>query len=172
MTSPLAPTTAAEALFVAQPARGKCHVMCFSPRHDMTVAEMSVSEVEGIVDAWVKLYVDLSKGYPWLKYIQEFENRGAIQGCSNPHPHGQCWSLDYIPNIPKQLYASQRKFALESAPEKGVPTLEVGKPCLLLTYASAELAKEERVVFRGEHFVALVPYWAFWPYEVLILPYR
>ncbi|GAA5912954.1 hypothetical protein JCM6882_008882, partial [Rhodosporidiobolus microsporus] len=86
---PSSSNPAIASLFQTQNARGKCFVICFAPRHDLTVAEMKQAEVEGVVESWIKLYKDVSVETPWIKYIQIFENKGAMMGCSNPHPHGQ-----------------------------------------------------------------------------------
>ncbi|GAA5986995.1 hypothetical protein JCM11641_004413 [Rhodosporidiobolus odoratus] len=179
--APASSIPAVAELFRTEPARGRCYVICFSPRHDLTVAEMKVKEVEGVVDAWIKLYRYVSTDNPWIKYIQIFENKGAMMGCSNPHPHGQAWSLSYIPSIPSVILQSQREYALEHAKEEvgeGVPRLTNSLPSLLLTYVAAELAShrsspdDSRVIYLSEHFVALVPYWASWPFEVLVVPFR
>ncbi|GAA5823984.1 hypothetical protein JCM3770_004620 [Rhodotorula araucariae] len=165
-------------LFRTEPARGKCFVICFSPRHDLTIAEMRVDEVTRVVETWTKLYKDVSLENPWLKYIQIFENKGAMMGCSNPHPHGQAWSLSYIPSIPATMLQAQRDFAFEHQPVEGVPTLTNGRASLLLTYASHELSlyrsspASSRVIHLGRHFVAVVPYWAAWPFEVLVVPFQ
>ncbi|BGP43699.1 galactose-1-phosphate uridyl transferase [Rhodotorula kratochvilovae] len=165
-------------LFRTEPARGKCFVICFSPRHDLTIAEMRGEEVARVVETWTKLYKDVSLEHPWLKYIQIFENKGAMMGCSNPHPHGQAWSLSYIPSIPATMLQAQRDFAHEHQPVEGVPTLTNGRASLLLTYASHELTlhaqspSSSRVIHLGAHFLALVPYWAAWPFEVLVVPYK
>ncbi|KAI5480685.1 UDP-glucose:hexose-1-phosphate uridylyltransferase [Pseudohyphozyma bogoriensis] len=166
-------------LFKIQPARGKCHVICFSPRHDITVAEMSDDEIRGVIKAWTKLYQGVSKDHPWINYIQIFENKGSMMGCSNPHPHGQSWSLSYIPTIPAQILKSQKSFALApSSLNSTGPRLTNGLPSLLLSYAASELAQhrkkpeDSRVVFTGKHFVGLVPFWASWPFEVMIVPFH
>ncbi|GJN94021.1 hypothetical protein Rhopal_007084-T1 [Rhodotorula paludigena] len=177
---PSSPDASVASLFRTEPARGKCYVICFSPRHDVTVAEMDVDGVKRVVDTWIKLYKDVSLENPWIKYIQVFENKGAMMGCSNPHPHGQAWSLSYVPSIPSTMLAAQRDFAHEHKPVEGVPTLTNGLASLLLTYAHTELATyrssrssdDSRVVHVGAHFVALVPYWAAWPFEVVVVPFR
>ncbi|GAA6020714.1 hypothetical protein JCM11491_000525 [Sporobolomyces phaffii] len=177
---PASSNAAVSSLFRTEPARGKCYVICFSPRHDLTVAEMSNNEIVGVIEAWTKLYLDVSKENPWIKYIQVFENKGSMMGCSNPHPHGQAWSLSYVPSIPNSMLRSQRQFAKEQKPVEGVPTLTNSLASLLLTYASTELATykkspnspDSRVVHLGEHFLAVVPYWASWPFEIMVLPYR
>ncbi|GAA6039519.1 hypothetical protein JCM8097_008363 [Rhodosporidiobolus ruineniae] len=178
---PSSPNPAVASLFRTEPARGRCFVICFSPRHDLTVAEMETEGVERVVETWITLYKDVSAENPWIKYIQIFENKGAMMGCSNPHPHGQAWSLSYVPTIPKVMLEAQREYALEwedSPVEEGVPRLSNGLPSLLLTYAASELAlyrsspDTSRVVYLGEHFLAVVPYWASWPFEVLVIGYR
>ncbi|KDE07174.1 galactose-1-phosphate uridylyltransferase [Microbotryum lychnidis-dioicae p1A1 Lamole] len=168
-----------KSLFRQESARGKCHVICFSPRHDLTVAEMKDQEIEGVIEAWTKLYKHVSKEYPWIKYIQIFENKGSMMGCSNPHPHGQSWSLSYIPTIPSQILESQLAFASSPTPSNSLaPLSQNGTPNLLLTYVTQELAfyaenpEESRVIFKGDDFVALVPFWAGWPFEAMILPYK
>ncbi|GAA5842917.1 hypothetical protein JCM9279_004028 [Rhodotorula babjevae] len=169
---------AVASLFQTENARGKCYVICFAPRHDLTIAEMGVDDVVRVVETWTKLYKDVSLDNPWIKYIQIFENKGSMMGCSNPHPHGQAWSLSYIPSTPKTMLDAQRAYALEHKPVEGVPTLTNGLASLLLTYASHELAlhrtspSTSRVTHVGAHFVALVPYWAAWPFEVLVVPHR
>ncbi|GAA6059667.1 hypothetical protein JCM10212_000054 [Sporobolomyces blumeae] len=183
LVSPAAPASSnptVSSLFRTEPARGKCYVICFSPRHDLTVAEMKDDEITRVIEAWTKLYKDVSNENPWIKYIQIFENKGSMMGCSNPHPHGQAWSLSYVPSIPDQMLKSQRQFAKEHEVVKGVPTLTNSLPSLLLTYAATELAtfksdpnsRDSRVVQVGEHFLALVPYWASWPFEIMVLPFR
>ncbi|GAA5822547.1 hypothetical protein JCM5353_005476 [Sporobolomyces roseus] len=177
---PVSDEESISSLFRTEPARGKCFVICFSPRHDLTVAEMYDQEIVGVIDAWTKLYTDVSKENPWIKYIQVFENKGSMMGCSNPHPHGQAWSLSYVPSIPSAMFKSQRQFAKEQKAVKGIPTLINSLPSLLLTYAATELrtyqsspnSPDSRVVHLGEHFLAVVPYWASWPFEIMVLPYR
>ncbi|GAA5943060.1 hypothetical protein JCM1841_006467 [Sporobolomyces salmonicolor] len=177
---PSSSNSAISSLFRTEPARGKCFVICFSPRHNLTVAEMRDVEIERVVEAWIKLYEDVSRENEWIRYIQIFENKGAMMGCSNPHPHGQAWSLSYVPTIPDVMLRSQREYAHQHERVEGVPMLTNSLPSLLLTYAATEIAtyrddpngKDSRVVHLGEHFVALVPYWAGWPFEVVVIPFR
>ncbi|KAM0787321.1 hypothetical protein ACM66B_007094 [Microbotryomycetes sp. NB124-2] len=167
-----------DAFFKQEPARGKCYVICFSPRHDLTVAEMRDEEIRSVVKAWTKLYMDVSKQYEWIKHIQIFENKGSMMGCSNPHPHGQAWSLSYVPSTPRKMFDNQVKYALTKKARPGKPTLSNGMACLLLDYANAEIEKHQRpsddsrVLICGKHFVSLVPFWAQWPFETMILPYK
>lgn len=121
------------------------------------------------------LYSRLTDENPWLEYIQLFENKGAMMGCSNPHPHGQSWSLSYVPSIARKQLDSQLEFSRLSVPDDSqAPALSNGKPSLLLSYAHSEMQPKPspRVIFSTDHFVAMVPYWALWPFEVMILPYK
>jgi UDPglucose--hexose-1-phosphate uridylyltransferase len=144
-------------LLQTQAVQGECRVMCFSPRHDLTLPEMSLPEIRGVVDTWAAQTAELGQTYRW---VQIFENKGAIMGCSNPHPHGQIWALDTLPNEPFAEDAAQRRYFGEN-----------GRP-LLLDYVNLELAQQERIVVQNEHWLAVVPYWAVWPFELLLLPRR
>jgi UDPglucose--hexose-1-phosphate uridylyltransferase len=136
---------------------GTCRVICFSPRHDLTLAQMSSAEIRSVVDIWAEQVADLGRKWRW---VQVFENKGDLMGCSNPHPHGQIWASDFIPNEPaKELVQQQAWFK-----EKGTP--------LLLDYAALEMQQDERVVVQNEHWLAVVPWWAVWPFEIIILPRR
>jgi UDPglucose--hexose-1-phosphate uridylyltransferase len=144
-------------LMVAQSERGLCRVICFSPRHDLTLALMPVKDVRGVVDVWAQQYREVG-ALDYINYVQIFENRGAIMGCSNPHPHGQIWADETIPVLPAAEHEAQAKYLREK------------KSCLLCDYVAMELEKKERIVFANRSFVALVPFWAFWPFEVMVLP--
>jgi len=142
-------------LFRAASTPGTCRVICFSPRHDLTLPEMPVEQIRAVVDVWAAQSAELGQTYRW---VQVFENKGAIMGCSNPHPHGQVWALNALPNEPaKEDHQQQAYFA------------EHGRP-LLLDYVARELDLAERVVVANDDWVALVPYWAVWPFEILLLP--
>ncbi|OAV95170.1 galactose-1-phosphate uridylyltransferase [Puccinia triticina 1-1 BBBD Race 1] len=156
-----------------EPARGKCYVICYNPRHDLTMAELTPEEILPIIKAWIELYSKIKREQPFIKYIQIFENKGAMMGCSNPHPHGQVWALSYIPTIPTKVLKSQEDFASSTINVPGSARLEDGRPSLLLSYAHSELYPEHsaRVLHRSEFFVAVVPFWATWPFEVLVLPH-
>eukprot|EP00124_Ichthyophonus_hoferi_P001428 Ihof_evm4s74 gene=Ihof_evmTU4s74 len=144
-------------LFVAQSVRGECRVICFHPRHDLTIAEMTNEEIRAIVDTWVAQYVDLgAKDY--IDYVQIFENKGQTMGCSNPHPHGQVWSGNFIPELPATSLHSQKEY------------YEKYGRLLLETYARQEEEKQERIVCLNDTFLALVPFWALWPYEIMVIP--
>ena len=150
---------AAESLSLlrAEPVRGTCRVICFSPRHDLTLPQMAVADIRRVVDVWAAQTAELGATYRW---VQLFENKGAVMGASNPHPHGQVWALDALPNEPRKEDERQRAyFAAEGRP-------------LLLDYAAQEAAARERVVVANDHWLAVVPFWAVWPFETLLLPRR
>jgi UDPglucose--hexose-1-phosphate uridylyltransferase len=144
-------------LLRAEPARGTCRVLCFSPRHDLTLAEMAPSEIRLVIDAWADQTEDLGRAYPW---VQVFENKGEMMGCSDPHPHGQIWATDALPLEAAKEDRFQRAFLAEHA-----------RP-LLMDYLDRELESKERIVVEDEAWVAVVPFWAVWPFETLLLPRR
>lgn len=146
-------------LLVAESQAGICRVICFSPRHDLTLPELSTGDIENVVDLWIEEFRSLA-ARPEIKYIQIFENKGEIMGCSNPHPHGQIWSLTDVPAEPAKETVQQQKYYAAH-----------GKS-LLGSYLQIELAKEERLVCSNDHFVALVPFWAVWPFETMIVSRR
>jgi UDPglucose--hexose-1-phosphate uridylyltransferase len=142
-----------DGLLVAESERGICRVICFSPRHDLTLGAMDTGAIRQVVDTWTAQYTELG-ALPWVRHVQIFENRGAMMGASNPHPHGQIWAEERVPDESAKEAAQQRSYA----------------GCLLCDYLQAELADGERIVLANEHFVALVPFWAVWPFETLVLP--
>ncbi|WVQ78403.1 galactose-1-phosphate uridylyltransferase [Cryptococcus sp. DSM 104549] len=168
----------AESLFASEPVRGRCKVICFHPRHDLTLAKMEPRDIERIVGEWRRVYEEegamLREGAKGVGegYVQIFENRGSMMGASAPHPHGQVWSLSYVPDEPAtelQNLANPPPVSSPSHPKRGD-----GKPCLLCTYAAEEVERKERVVEIDEEggWVAVVPFWAVWPFEILVLPYK
>ena len=148
-----------DGLMVAEGESGVCRVLCFSPRHDLTLAGMEVADIEKVIEAWVEETINLSARDD-IGYVQVFENRGEIMGCSNPHPHGQIWATRDLPNEPRKETHCQTDYLLKH-----------GRP-LLTDYLEQELRKNERIVCTNEDFVALVPFWAIWPFETMILPRR
>ena len=146
-------------LLVAQPERGVCRVVCFSPRHDLTLARMDPLAIRAVVDAWVREYSELAS-LPWIAYATIFENRGAVMGASNPHPHGQIWATEHIPNDPARELAALGDYAARHS------------SCLLCDYVALELSAVERIVCANDGFVALVPFWAAWPFETLVVSRR
>lgn len=136
-------------------ARGTSRVICFSPDHSKTLPQLSVEALTEIVKTWQEQTADLGKTYPW---VQVFENKGAAMGCSNPHPHGQIWANSFLPNEAEREDRLQRTY-LE---QQGSP--------MLVDYVQRELAEGSRTVVETEHWLAVVPYWAAWPFETLLLP--
>jgi len=146
-------------LLVAKGEKGICRVICFSPRHDLTLPQMETSQIQEVVDLWTEEYRELgSRDY--INYVQIFENKGEIMGCSNPHPHGQIWAQETIPDEPSKELKQQINYYEEQG------------NTLLSDYLELELQREERVVVENEHFVVVVPYWAFWPFETLLISRR
>lgn len=146
-------------LLQAKGERGICRVMCFSPNHAVTLPEMEVTAIRKVVDLWQKEYLDLgSKDF--IQHVQIFENKGAIMGCSNPHPHGQIWAQASIPQEVRKKTDRQLEY------------WQAHGRSLLGDYLKQELEVEERIVLENEDFVGLVPFWAVWPYELMIVPKR
>jgi UDPglucose--hexose-1-phosphate uridylyltransferase len=142
-------------LFQSMSARGTSRVICFSPDHGKTLPELELPAIEQVIDTWCAQTAELGATYRW---VQVFENKGAAMGCSNPHPHGQIWATSYLPNLPAAEDRQQRAYFAEH-----------GRP-MLLDVAEREAALQERVVVETEHWLAIVPYWAAWPFETLLLP--
>ncbi len=139
--------------------RGLTRVICFSPRHDLTLARMSQAEIRRVVEAWVGQYVELG-AIPWVNFIQIFENRGAMMGASNPHPHGQLWAQEHIPNEPRKELTQQAQYQAEHG------------TCMLCDYARIEVKDGSRIVCENAEWLAVVPFWAIWPFETLVLSKR
>ncbi len=150
-----APGAAADPLFQHGAARGTSRVVCFSPDHSRTLPELSAPEVRAVVDTWCAQSEELGRQWRW---VQVFENKGAAMGCSNPHPHGQVWASDFLPTEPAAEDREQRAWAART----GTP--------LLLDLAAREAASGERVVVQNADWLAIVPFWATWPFETLLLP--
>ncbi len=146
-------------LFTAKPETGVCRVICFSPRHNLTLHQLSLDEVEGVINTWSDQTAELYQR-PEIAYVQVFENKGEVMGCSNPHPHSQVWSQSQIPTEPAKELASQKDYFGSN-----------GHP-LLLDYLHEEQKRGERIVAANEHFTAVVPFWAVWPFEILVIAHR
>jgi len=146
-------------LLIAQGEQGTCRVICFSPRHDLTLPEMEVDQIEKVVDLWTEEYRQLGE-HDNINYVQIFENKGQMMGCSNPHPHGQIWAQETIPDEPAKELRSQREY------------YEKHDACLLCDYLTLETDKDQRIVVENDHFMVVVPFWATWPFEVLLLSKR
>jgi UDPglucose--hexose-1-phosphate uridylyltransferase len=146
-------------LIVTSAERGICRVVCFSPRHDLTVSRMSPSELRQVVNVWVEQYQSLS-AVPWIHHVQIFENCGPIMGASNPHPHCQIWANASLPNEPAKEQASLLEYRARN------------NSCLLCDYLKLEAERRDRLVCENEAFAVVVPYWAVWPFETLVLSRR
>lgn len=146
-------------LLVARGERGICKVICFSPRHDLTLPEMEQSQIEDVVGLWVHGYRELGEK-PYVNYVQIFENKGEVMGCSNPHPHGQIWAQETVPEEPAKEQIQFKKY------------FDTRGRTLLEDYLEAELETKVRVVTENDDFVVLVPFWAFWPFETIVISRR
>ncbi|NVJ89571.1 MAG: UDP-glucose--hexose-1-phosphate uridylyltransferase [Flavobacteriaceae bacterium] len=144
-------------LLKGQSERGICKVICFSPDHSKSLADMQIDEITKVVNAWQKEYVELGKN-DFINYVQIFENKGAVMGCSNPHPHGQIWSQSTLPNEVAKKDLQQKIY------------FEKNASSLLGDYLQQEIQEKERIIFENNDFVALIPFWAIWPFEVMIAP--
>lgn len=144
-------------LLIAQSEQGVCKVICFSPDHSKSLAEMSVKKIQKVIIAWQNEYRTLGEK-EHINYVQIFENKGAVMGCSNPHPHGQIWSQSSLPNEVVKKDATQKAY------------FQKNNKTLLEDYVNQELKIGERIIFENNHFVVLVPFWAVWPFETMIIP--
>jgi UDPglucose--hexose-1-phosphate uridylyltransferase len=153
-SEPLTPQR--DSLFVAEAEQGLCRVVCFSPRHDLSLPELSQAEVEDVIRTWTEQTRDLGQR-DFINYVQVFENKGAVMGCSNPHPHSQVWSTSHLPNEPLKEYNAQQRHWLNQ------------NACLLCDYLAEEIGSQERIVAQNEDFTALVPFWAVWPFEIIVI---
>ncbi|SFQ67280.1 UDPglucose--hexose-1-phosphate uridylyltransferase [Roseivivax halotolerans] len=150
-------TSEPDPLFRAGPARGTARVICFSERHDLTLPELPVPAIRKVVDLWASQLEELGAQYEWVAI---FENKGAVMGCSNPHPHGQIWASDFLPNEIVREDDAQRAY------------LQAHRTALLADYAAREGADGARIVEENDHWITVVPFWAVWPFETLVLPKR
>jgi UDPglucose--hexose-1-phosphate uridylyltransferase len=142
-------------LFQLQEARGTSRVICFSPDHGRTLPELALPEIQGVINTWCAQSEELGQQFEW---VQVFENKGEIMGCSQPHPHGQIWATHHLPNEIRQEDESQRAYYAQHG------------RALLADVVARELASGERTVVQTEHWLAVVPFWAAWPFETLLLP--
>lgn len=144
-------------LFRRDHVTGTCRVICFSPRHDLTLPEMSIPDIRRVIDVWAEQVQELGQKYRW---IQVFENKGEIMGCSNPHPHGQIWALSVLPNEPFKENRRQAEY------------FAANDRALLCDYLAQETKREERLILENNHWVTLIPFWAVWPFEAILIPKR
>jgi len=143
-------------LFRTRPVRGECRVICFSPRHNLSLARMPQAGIRRVIDLWCEQAAELGTRWKW---VQVFENKGAAMGCSNPHPHGQIWAGDFLPNEARREDETQLAY------------WKTRGAALLQDYARRE-SGGPRVVVENDHWLAVAPYWAVWPFETLLLPRR
>jgi UDPglucose--hexose-1-phosphate uridylyltransferase len=146
-------------LVVAEGEAGICRVMCFSPRHDLTLSTMELPAIEEVVRTWTSQFSELGE-MEWVSHVQIFENRGEMMGASNPHPHCQIWATRSVPQMPSRELSAQQSY------------LKKNGTCLLCDYVELENRERARVVWANESFIVLVPFWAVWPFEVLVCSRR
>jgi len=156
-TSPKSLETTSHNLFREEKETGVCEVISYSPKHNKTMANMSVRGIEKVVGLWRERFIEIGSRQD-INHVLIFETRGREMGSSNSHPHGQIWAQEHVPNIPAVENDKQRKYFDETGRN------------MLLDYVDQEIAKDERVVYVNEDFVVLVPYWVEWPYETMVLP--
>lgn len=145
----------AHPLLQATPARGLSRVICYSPDHSKTLPELGTNAIENIVTCWQEQASELGKSFLW---VQIFENKGAVMGCSQPHPHGQIWANDFLPTEMQKKDKHLRDY------------FNINNSNLLLDYVALERSLDQRIVFENEHWIVVVPYWAAWPFETMMLP--
>ncbi len=148
-----------QGLLQAKGERGICKVVCFSPNHGLTLPQMEVAAISKVIELWQAQYLELG-AIDFIQHVQIFENKGEIMGCSNPHPHGQIWAQSTIPQETRLKTIQQEQYWKEN------------QRSLLEDYLAQELNEGSRIVLENEKFVALVPFWAIWPYEAMIIPRR
>jgi len=146
-------------LFQLKPERGINKVVCFSPKHNLTIPEMEVKDIEKVVQTWKEQYIELGS-QDFINYVQIFENKGSVMGCSNPHPHGQIWAQSSLPTQVDRTQKNLRAYYVKN------------KSSLLQDYLKEELKRKERLVLENDHYAVVVPFWAIWPYETLIISKR
>lgn len=134
---------------------GTCRVMCFSPRHNMTLSQMNTPAIRTVVDTWIDQMQELGKTYKW---VQVFENKGALMGCSSPHPHCQIWASNFIPTEIERENITQKSY------------YQKNESPLLVDYITYEQEQNIRIVTENKHWIVIVPFWAVWPFETILLP--
>lgn len=158
-TDALAGVGQADDLLIAAPAQGVCRVVCYAPRHDLGIAQMAVPQVQQVLATWIAQTTELA-ALPYISSVQIFENRGSLMGASNPHPHGQIWATAHLPNEHAVELRQQRSYYQQHG------------RTLLAAYLERELAAAERIVCSNTGWVVVVPFWAVWPFETLLIPRR
>ena len=153
------PATPPGSLLIAEPEVGRCRVVCFDPDHSLTLSQMPVASIERVIETWKQETAELGAAAE-INYVTVFENRGAMMGSSNPHPHGQIWATGHVQDEPAAEGVTQKAYLAEHG------------RTLLSDYLAQELKAKERVVVENDEFVAVVPFWAVWPFETLVLAKR
>ena len=155
----IAPATSGQTdkLLRIEPEQGKCRVICYSPRHDLTLGRLPAEGIINVINTWIDEYITLSAGES-IGYVQIFENRGLMMGCSNPHPHGQIWAGSNLPTLPARESLEQKNY------------FKTTKACLLCNYLEREESEKSRMLFHNRSFSVLVPFWAVWPFETVLIP--
>ena len=146
-------------LFQQKPERGINKVVCFSPKHNLTLPEMELADIEKVIKTWAAQYIELGS-HDYINYVQIFENKGSVMGCSNPHPHGQIWAQSSLPTQVEKTQKNLLSYYIKN------------NSSLLKDYVEDELKLQKRIVIENKHFVVLVPFWATWPYETMIISKR
>jgi UDPglucose--hexose-1-phosphate uridylyltransferase len=146
-------------IFNAESEKGLCKVICFSPRHNLTLPEMNTASIKEVVDVWQREYIEIGK-LDYINHVQIFENKGSIMGCSNPHPHGQIWAQKSIPAEPYKECIHQKKF------------FDTYKRSLLSVYLEKEMETGQRIITDNNSFAVIAPFWGVWPYETMIISKR
>ena len=159
MFSPAREDESGRGLLLLESEAGTCKVVCFSPRHDLTLARMTVPEIVSVVNVWAEEHAELGS-LPIVNYVQIFENRGALMGASNPHPHCQIWATSSIPNEPTKEHAGIAEYRRAEG------------RCLLCDCVEQEEKAQVRIIARNDSFLAVVPFWAIWPFEALVIARR
>ena len=145
--------------FPLKPERGINRVICFLENHSLSLSEMEVVDIKKVVDVWQQQYEELGSE-EYINHVQIFENKGRVMGCSNLHPHGQIWAQSSVPSICLKTQENLKKYFIKNG------------TTLLRDYLTTELKSSERIILENEDFVALVPFWAVWPYETMIISKR
>jgi len=146
-----------DGLFQEESIRGTCRVICFSPNHNLTISKMDVTDIFNVINTWSDQVTELGKIYKW---VQVFENKGNIMGCSNSHPHGQIWASTSLPNEPYKEDKHQHEYYKKN------------KSVLLMDYIKREIELIKRIIMQNEDWIVLVPFWAIWPFETILIPKR
>ena len=146
-------------IFFAKGEKGLCKVVCFSPRHDLSLPELGLAQIKKVIDIWQKEYIDIGS-LDYINYVQIFENKGSVMGCSNPHPHGQIWAQESIPAEPSKECLQQKMY------------YDKNRKSLLSVYLEKEMEKKERILIMNKDFVVVCPFWGVWPFETMVISKR